>query len=103
MDLRIGELAATQLEPPGRISRGGSTDAIEGADNFAKFLNDAVANVSNAEHTAEDIGTAFALGEPVEVHDVMLAMSKADLTMRMFIELRNKVIEAYQEIMRMPV
>ena len=46
---------------------------------------------------------AFAMGEPVEIHDVMLAFGKAETTMRLFIEMRNKVIETYQEIMRMPV
>jgi flagellar hook-basal body complex protein FliE len=103
MDLRIGELAASQLGRPGQISGTHDANAIEGGQKFADFLAEAVTNVSDAEKAAEDIGTAFALGEPVEVHEVMLAMSKADLTMRMFIELRNKVIEAYQEIMRMPV
>ena len=103
MDLRIGDIAAHQLDPPGRIARDGQNDAVEAGRSFSQFLNDALTNVSTAEKAAEDIGTAFALGEPVEIHDVMLAFSKAEMTMRMFIELRNKVIEVYQEIMRMPV
>jgi flagellar hook-basal body complex protein FliE len=103
MDLRIGEPAVHHLTPPGRISQTGAPDAAESGKRFAEFLNDAVAHVSAAEKAAQDIGAAFALGEPVEIHEVMLAFEKADLTMRLFLELRNKVIDAYQEIMRMPV
>ncbi len=103
MDLRIGEIAETTLQPPGKIGAGAKPDAVEGAKSFAEFLTDAVSNVNQTDQAASDIGTAFALGEPVEVHDVMLAFTKAELTLRLFIELRNKVIEAYQEIMRMPV
>jgi len=103
MDLRIGDTASSQLEPPGRIQKNPAADAIEGGIRFGEFLTDAMANVDSAEKSAEDIGMAFAMGEPVEIHDVMLAFSKAEMTMRAFIEIRNKVIEAYQEIMRMPV
>jgi flagellar hook-basal body complex protein FliE len=103
MDLRIGDIAAHQLDPPGRIAKDGQADAVETGRSFSEFLNDVLTNVSATEKAAEDIGMAFALGEPVEIHEVMLAFSKAEMTMRMFIELRNKVIEAYQEIMRMPV
>lgn len=103
MDVRIGDTASSQLEPPGRIQKNPATDAIEGGIRFSEFLMDALASVDKAEKSAEDIGMAFAMGEPVEIHDVMLAFAKADTTMRLFIELRNKVMEAYQEIMRMPV
>ena len=103
MDLRIGEIAEHQIQPPGRISTANQADAVEGAKNFADYLAEATSSVSASDKAAQDLGTAFALGQPVEVHDVMLAFSKAELNLRLFIELRNKVIEAYQEIMRMPV
>ena len=103
MDLRIGEITAPQLKAPGQIARGSNADAAEGAESFADYLNGALNQLSTAEKAAQDMATAFALGEPVEVHDVMLAFGKAELGLRLFLQLRNKVIEAYQEIMRMPV
>ena len=103
MDLRIGETAATKLEQPGRILGNDRPDAAEGAKSFGDFLTDAIGEVESANKTAQALGTAFALGEPVEVHDVTLAFAKAELSLRLFLGLRNKIIEAYQEIMRMPV
>jgi len=45
----------------------------------------------------------MALGENVELHDVMIASQKASITLQATMEVRNKVVEAYQEIMRMQV
>jgi len=103
MDLRIGEITAPQVKPAGQIGKESHADAAEGAKSFADYLSGALDQVSSAEKAAQEMGTAFALGEPIEIHDVMLAFSKAELGLRLFLQLRNKVIEAYQEIMRMPV
>jgi flagellar hook-basal body complex protein FliE len=103
MDLRIGDISLQRPELPGKLGEQEASNAVTGAKTFADYLTDAVGKVSDADKAAQDIGTAFALGEPVEVHDVMLAYGKAELSFRLFLELRNKVIEAYQEIMRMPV
>ena len=40
---------------------------------------------------------------PAELDEVMLAMAKADVSFRMMVEVRNKLVEAYQEVMRMQV
>jgi flagellar hook-basal body complex protein FliE len=46
---------------------------------------------------------SLAQGEITDVHEVMLAMTRADLSFRMMLEVRNKLLEAYQEVMRMQV
>jgi flagellar hook-basal body complex protein FliE len=38
-----------------------------------------------------------------EVHDAMIALQRADLTLQLTVQIRNKLVQAYQEIMRMPV
>jgi flagellar hook-basal body complex protein FliE len=43
------------------------------------------------------------LGQAPSVHDTMIAMEKADVSLRLTTKVRNKVVEAYQEIMRMQV
>lgn len=52
---------------------------------------------------ADDLATRQVRGEDVQLHDVALAMEKADVSMRLAMKTRNKIVEAYQEIMRMPV
>ncbi len=42
-------------------------------------------------------------GESKNIHEVMISMEKADISMRLTVQMRNKVLEAYQEIMRMQV
>lgn len=46
---------------------------------------------------------ALATGDSQNVHEAMLAVSKADLAFRMTMQVRNKIVEAYQEVMRMQV
>lgn len=70
--------------------------------SFADFLTralDSVAAQENAVHTVTD---QFMLGE-ADVNDVMIAASKAELSLSLTSQVRNKVIEAYQEIMRMQI
>ena len=103
MDIRIGDISHHHLDPPGRLSGSEKPGAVETAKSFTEFLSEVVSGIDKANKAAEALGVEFALGGAVEVHDVMLAFSKADISLRLFLELRNKVIEAYQEIMRMPV
>ncbi len=55
------------------------------------------------EQLGDAAARAFALGQAPSVHDTMIAMEKADLSLRLTTKVRNKVVEAYQEIMRMQV
>src|SRR5215468_8284817 len=63
------------------------------------FLGEANAKQSAANQAVIDLAT----GKTENIHEVMLAVSKADLTFRTFLQVRNRVTEAYQEITRMAV
>ena len=85
---------------PDRISH-----ATKGAggkeDGFFKTLQSFYHQV-NRELTASDQeARAFALGKGHDLHDVMIAGEKADLSLRLLLQIRNKLLDAYQEIMRM--
>ncbi len=67
------------------------------------MLMSALDNVSNAETTADQLALKMASNQDVDLHQVVLAMEESNLKMQMAIQVRNKVIEAYQDIMRMPV
>ncbi|MEI4768581.1 flagellar hook-basal body complex protein FliE [Psychrobacillus sp. FJAT-51614] len=76
---------------------------FEAQQNFGDFLKGALESV-NANQKASDVVTEKLIrGEEVELHNVMIASQKASITLNATLEVRNKVIEAYQEIMRMPV
>lgn len=71
--------------------------------NFAAVLNEGIAKLNAAEQNAGELSDRFAAGENVELHDVMVAGQEADVAMRLAMTMRNQVLEAYREIIRMPV
>ncbi len=71
--------------------------------NFGDLLKGAIDSV-NESQKASDVATEKLIkGENIELHDVMIASQKASITLNATMEIRNKVVEAYQEIMRMQV
>ena len=72
-------------------------------ESFAELLAKGIDSVRELAEKRDDLTVDLALGKPVELHQVMLATTKAQVAMELLIELRNKLIEAYQEISRMPV
>jgi flagellar hook-basal body complex protein FliE len=71
--------------------------------SFATLLQQSLERVDALQHETDAAARAFALGQAPSVHDTMIAMEKADLSLRLTTKVRNKVVEAYQEIMRMQV
>jgi flagellar hook-basal body complex protein FliE len=70
---------------------------------FGDLLNRMVANADSAQKESDALVESLARGEPTDVHQVVLALSQADVTFRTLLEVRNRLVEAYQEIQRMPV
>ena len=66
---------------------------------MAQMLNDAGAHQAHAEQAVSNL----AAGRADNVHNVMLSMAKADLSFHLVLEIRNRLSDAYQEIMRMQV
>ena len=70
---------------------------------FGEYLADALSGVNKLQLDAERQSMLLATGQAPEVHQVMIAAEKAELALQLTIQLRNKALEAYQEIMRMQV
>ncbi|XKE55241.1 flagellar hook-basal body complex protein FliE [Sutcliffiella horikoshii] len=70
---------------------------------FSSYLKDALNEVNNAQVASNQITTKLVNNEGVELHDVLIAQQKASVAMSLTMEVRNKGVEAYQEIMRMQV
>jgi len=71
--------------------------------SFSDLLKQSLEAVNNAQNESDKLTNDFVSGKPVELHDVMIASQKASILLQTTIEVRNKVVEAYQEIMRMQV
>jgi len=75
-----------------------------GETNFADVMGNAVSSVSDAQSTANQLVTDFQSGATdASVAEVMVAMQKASLSFQAMTEVRNKLVEAYQQIMNMPI
>ncbi|WP_243386855.1 flagellar hook-basal body complex protein FliE [Bacillus kexueae] len=71
--------------------------------SFSTILKQSLETVNKAQIESDKLTNAFISGKPVELHNVMIASEKAGILLQTTIEVRNKAIEAYQEMMRMQV
>lgn len=84
-------------EPAG--SQRGNTKSAD----FGAALNNAISEVEASRSNANDKIQQLLGGKPEELHSVILSAQRAQLEFELFLEVRNKVVEAYQEVMRMQV
>ncbi len=80
------------------------TEGAEGSDTgFAASLNKAMTNLNDVQKNAKVMMEDFSAGANIPVHEVMMSMEKADLSMNLALQVRNKVLEAYGDIIRMQI
>jgi flagellar hook-basal body complex protein FliE len=89
-------------EAPAQINPGAAGKAESGA-SFLETLKGALGEVNEMQLNADKAAQDFSTGQAKNLHDVMIAMEKAEVALKTVTAVRNKMIEAYQEIMRMPV
>lgn len=96
-------LTIDQPLSPGSISGGvTSTDKTQGG-SFADTLKSAINNVNQLQKASDKAAQDLATGRTDNVADVMITAEKADIALRVMVQVRNKIIDAYQEIMKMQV
>lgn len=71
--------------------------------SFKDIFDSAINNLNDNQLKVEDNVKKFLTGEIQDVHTVVVAMEEAKLSMQLAVEVRNKLVEAYQEISRMQV
>ena len=87
------------LDPPDTQS---GTQSSAGSA-FKDVLSSAINEVEGARSGANQTIDKFLSGEGEDLHSTILASQRADLEFQMFMQVRNKVVSAYQEIMKMPM
>lgn len=70
---------------------------------FAEALSGSIAQVNQAQLSADHAAEQIAAGETKNLHEAMIKLEEADISLRLLVQVRNKAVEAYQEIMRMQV
>ena len=68
---------------------------------FGEVLKDAISTVNELQKQSDQQIQKFMTGESQDLHTTVIAMQKADLSFQMMMQVRNKIVQAYQEIMRM--
>ena len=92
------------LTPSLTGGNGGSSGSPRpaGAD-FGSALKQAVGSLQQLGNQADATSMSLAKGDPIDIHEVMLANEQASLGFSMAVQVRNKLVDAYSEIMRMSV
>lgn len=79
-------------------------EKVKEAPSFATLLKQAIDQVNSQQKTANDLRTRYELGDPdIDLVNVMIASQKASVSFEAMAQVRNKLVNSYQEIMRMPI
>ncbi len=95
----LGETAAPSTQAPSTATGTGTSTS----GGFGQALNTAIEGLSQSQNAADDASVRMAAGEPIDLHEVMLARETASLQFQLAVQVRNKLVEAYQDVMRMQV
>lgn len=79
------------------------TGAASPGAGFSSVLTDAISKVESFQNNATDSVNKFLSGEGEELHKVAVASQQADLSFQLFMQVRNKVVTAYNQVMQMQV
>lgn len=77
-----------------------AVSATDLTKEFGSYLNDAMGKVADQQVNVEQLREKFMTGQMTDPHTIMIASERASLGLELTVQMRNKVIEAYQEIMR---
>jgi len=95
----ISQLNTIKLESIGSFSEKSSENTVP----FSTFLNESLEKVNLLEKQSEEYNVKLVTGELDNIHEVMIAAQKADIALQLTMQIRNKVIDAYKEIMRIQI
>lgn len=84
-----------------KVPGSSKSEETSGTMNFGEILNNALNSVNQAQKSSEEMGNLLAAGKVDDLHSVMLESTKAELALQFTLQVRNKILDAYNEIMRM--
>jgi flagellar hook-basal body complex protein FliE len=100
-------IPAAELQQLGSINSDNplQTSAISPSSggNFANMLGDMVNDVAQKQAAASSSVTGLLSGQSVSLHSAMISMEEANVSFQMMVEVRNRLLDSYQELMRMQI
>jgi flagellar hook-basal body complex protein FliE len=102
MDMELAKAGQSLISSIGGVGNIAKPEANT-MGSFSDVLKNVVTQTIDAQKTAEQMSFAAANGDSVALQDVVQAVSKAELTLQTLVTVRDKAVEAYQQIMQMPV
>lgn len=101
MNELLSQLRALTTQAQGRVP---AADNAVPQDGFQKLLKSSLDGVNESQRSAETLAQAFEAGAPnADLSSVMVAMQKANISFQAMVQVRNKLVTAYQEVMSMQV
>jgi flagellar hook-basal body complex protein FliE len=97
-DIRIAPVTSPAAIRPPAVAT-----PVRGGEGFGETLTRAVSAVNDLQREATDATIALASGKPVDSAQALVTIEKASVSFQFAVQIRNKLLEAYQEIMRMTV
>lgn len=97
----IGQISPSLQMP--EIRKPGGLDKNSGGLKFGEVLKDAIETANQLQRSSDTEIQNLMTGESQDLHATLIAVQKADLSFQMMMQVRNKIVAAYQEIMRMQI
>jgi len=102
VDQVLGQMRALAAQSQGRTAKL-ETDNGDGP-GFAQLLKNSVNKVNDLQHTAGALAKSFETGQDgVDLAEVMVALQKSSVSFQAMVQVRNKLVDAYKDVMNMPV
>jgi len=93
----FGGVANRELLNPGAVNKADQS-------KFSDIMSQAIDKVNEVQQASDSLGKAYLKGDPnVDVTDVMIASQKAGVAFEAMVQVRNKLVEAYRDVMNMPI
>lgn len=100
IDNRIANIVMNTPSVQGVFTNNTTEDTTNGTP-FSQFFNEAVSNVAGSDYYDKTTNIGLMTGTLDNLHTATMAAEKADIMLNLTVQVRNKVVESYQEIMRM--
>jgi flagellar hook-basal body complex protein FliE len=102
IDNLLGQLRAASAAAAGQPARANAAGVPK--TDFAEVLKNSIEGVNRAQVNASDLARDFELGVPnTNLNDVMISMQKANLSFQEMVQVRNRLVSAYHDIMNMQI
>ena len=102
--VRPGAMPTPGVDAPTPLSQPGEVNPAQGSDeSFGNVLGQFISDVNTKQNAASDAVNGLQSGQNVPLHQAVIAMEEANVSFQLMVEVRNKLLDSYQELMRMQI